>query len=155
MTKTEFLRFHVDSIMACKSADAKKRELAVLLFQYLLTFKTKAVEFHIDHVAQYSGLEPSFLNQPHDTYKNPSYAAPLMDMFGLSHILMDENKYQSLLESSLLLLMNSDVNPFPRKYLCYRILSSIRKSDKDDEFFASEFIIDFSEDFWNELNNTK
>lgn len=155
MTKSEFITLHIDAILALTTADAKKKELTVLLFQYLLSFKKREVEFHIDHFAKYSGLAASFLNQPYDTYKQPDFAAPVMDVFGLRHLLIDENKYQSLLESALILLMMSNIDIVPERYFHYTVISSIIKSDKKDEFFASEFQARFSEDFWHQLKTLK
>ncbi|MES2457862.1 MAG: hypothetical protein V4594_20050 [Bacteroidota bacterium] len=152
MTRNEFVTLHIETIKGLKSADAKKKDLASSLFKYLLTFKSREVTFHVDQFSQHSGLEASFLNQPHDTHKNPSYAAPLMDMFGLGELLMDENKYQSLVESSLILLMTADLQLYSMRYFCYNILSSTNKLVKHDAFFASEFTIKFSDHFWSELS---
>lgn len=155
MTRNEFIKVHTEAIMALKTADTKKKELSVLLFQYLLSFQAQEVKFHVNHVGHYTGLEVAFLNQPHETFKNPTYAAPLMNMFGLRDILIDENKYQSLLESALILLMNADLNFYPKKYLRYTIVSSITISDKEEEFFASEFGAFLSDNFWKELEASR
>jgi hypothetical protein len=138
-----------------------KKEIAELLLLYLVTFRSQVVTFTVEELARFSSKETSLFMQPCDTFQNPFNLAGLSTVTESDNFHFDCNVYLSLLESTLLLLLSRSmlrsqtvVSPHAGKAIVtkgYTILSELLKSDNDEEFFAREFTVTFSNDFWADL----
>lgn len=138
-----------------------KKEIAELLLLYLVTFRSKEVTFTVEELAKFSSKETSLFMQPCDTFQNPFNLDGLSTIIESENFHFDCNVYLSLLESTLLLLLSRSmlrsqtvISPHAGKAITtkgYTILSEVLKSDNDEEFFAREFTVTFSNDFWSDL----
>jgi hypothetical protein len=157
----QFIGDVVKEINDFEDVSTLKKEIAELLLLHLLTFRSKVVTFTVEELARFNSKDTNLFMQPCDTFQNPFNLEGLSNITEAGNFHFDCNVYLSLLESTLLLLLSRSmlrsqtvVSPHSGKAIMtkgYTILSEVLKSDNDEEFFAREFTVTFSDEFWADL----
>lgn len=160
MSKATFLNKINNAIKNLPITD-KEKVVASIFVRFCLTFESKEIKFSIKELASYGKVEESFLDQLYSNYTNPKELEQLTSFISTwdNYGLLDENKINSLCESTLLALLGNKLlwensgtvdGRFSIHLFGYSLLSSIIPYQERDEFFSKCFKVTLSDDFWED-----
>lgn len=139
----------------------KEKVVASIFVRFCLSFESKEIKFSIKELASYGKVEESFLDQLYSNYTNPKELEQLTAFISTwdNYGLLDENKINSLCESTLLALLGNKLlwensgtvdGKFSIHLFGYSLLSSIIPYQEKGEFFSKSFKVTLSDEFWED-----
>jgi len=160
MSKPAFLNKINNAIKNLPISD-KEKVVASVFVRFCLSFESKEINFSLKELSSYGKVEESFLDQLYSNYTNPKEIDQLAAFISTwdNYQLLDENKINSLCESTLLALLGNKLlweksGTFEGKFRIhlfgYSILSSITPYQAKDEFFSKYFKVTLSDEFWED-----
>lgn len=143
----------------------KEKVVASIFVRFCLSFESKDIKFSIKELASYGKVEECFLDQLYSNYTNPKELEQLAAFISTwdNYEQVDENKINSLCESTLLALLGNKLlwensgtvdGKFRIHLFGYSILSSLIPYQVKDEFFSKSFKVTLSEEFWEDYLNS-
>jgi len=153
-----FTKKIIKAIDNLHGVDEIKKGVAVHIIKYLIPLNLKCITFRIKDLIDFTSLDYNLLNQPYDTFRNPTgFEEAIIIIMDIDCDSFDKNKYLSLLESTLMMLMSynlrwakseGDSFGLRTRIYGYPVFCKISMHTTKNDFFASSFEVEFSDEFW-------
>jgi len=105
-----FTKKIIKAIHNLYDVDEIKKGMAEQVIKYLIPLNLKCITFSIQDLMDFTSLDYNLLNQPYDTFRNPAgFEEAITVIMDIGCDSFDKNKYLSLLESTLMMLMSRNL----------------------------------------------